>query len=165
MFLGMHSLADILAGLLLSSLLLPPILYLAMISDQFLVLSPLAPLLCLITSILALTLFPATSSHHWSPSATTSVDVLGCYQGVQLGQWCLFRLGIVNILQRPGSVEAPDLTTGLVLARILTGALVAVLVMLTVKPATRHLTKYAPNTRVKQNIIIASKVILYIIVS
>ena len=165
MFLGMHSLADILAGLLLSSALLPPILYLAMISDQFLVQSPLAPFLCLIASILALVLFPSTASHHWSPSATTSVDVLGCYQGVQLGQWCLFRLGIVNILHSSslGKAEAPHLTPGLVLARILTGALVAVVVMITVKSTTRYLTKYASNPRGKQNIIICSKVTLYFI--
>ena len=161
----MHSLADILAGLLLSSVLLPPILYLAMISDQFLVLDPLAPLLCLGTSILALALFPATAAHHWSPSATTSVDVLGCYQGVQLGHWCLARLAPAALSSQ---VQAPDLTTGLVLARILTGGLVAVLVMVTVKPGTRYLARYAPNWRVKQNIIICSKVrstVLLIIVS
>ena len=161
----MHSLADILAGLLLSSVLLPPILYLAMISDQFLVLDPLAPLLCLGTSILALALFPATASHHWSPSATTSVDVLGCYQGVQLGHWCLARLAPAALSSQ---VQAPDLTTGLVLARILSGGLVAVLVMVTVKPGTRYLARYAPNWRVKQNIIICSKVrstVLLIIVS
>ena len=155
MFLGMHSLADILAGLVLSSLLLPPVLYLASVSGQFLVLDPLAPLLCLAASLLALVLFPATASHHWSASATTTVDVLGSFQGVQLGQWCLARLAGASLTS---TVRTLHLRPGLVLARVLTGGLVAGIVMATVKPATRYLARYAPNSRAKQNIIISSKV-------
>ena len=162
MYLGMHSLADILAGLLLSALLMPSVLYLVSLSDKFLLISPLAPLTSLSASLLALVLFPSTPAHHWSPSATTAVDVLGCYQGVQLGQWCLFRLGLVQIIHHSSltiTITRPDLSAILlIIARLLTGGAVAVTVRTVVKPATRYLSRFAATSRTRQNLTIASKV-------
>ena len=162
MYLGMHSLADILAGLLLTTLLMPTLLHLVSLSDIFLLSSPLAPLLSLSASLLALLLFPSTPHHHWSPSATTAVDVLACYQGVQLGQWCLFRLGLVQITHHTSltiPITRPDLSSILlIVSRVLTGGAVAVAVQSIVKPATRYLCRFASNSRTRQNLIIASKV-------
>ena len=162
MYLGMHSLADILAGLLLTTLLMPTLLHLVTISDIFLLSSPLAPFLSLSASLLALLLFPRTPNHHWSPSARTAVDVLACYQGVQLGQWCLFRLGLVQIIHHTSltiPITRPDLSSILlIISRVLTGGAVAVAVQSIVKPATRYLSRFATISRTRQNLIIASKV-------
>ena len=162
MYLGMHSLADILAGLLLSALLMPGVLWLVNVSEEFLVVSPLAPVISLTASSLALVFFPSSPSHSWSASATTTVDVVACYQGVQLGQWSLFRLGLVQILHHSSlshSFSWPDLSTSLLaISRVVTGAAVAVTVRSLVKPAVSSLSRHATNRRAEQNIIIASKV-------
>ena len=162
MYLGMHSLADILAGLLLSALLMPGVLWLVNVSEEFLVVSPLAPVISLTASSLALVFFPSSPSHSWSASATTTVDVVACYQGVQLGQWSLFRLGLVHILHHSSlshSFSWPDLSTSLLaISRVVTGAAVAVTVRCLVKPAVSSLSRHATNRRAEQNIIIASKV-------
>ena len=134
----MHSLGDILAGLLLSVLLLPPVLYLVNLTDVFLVQSILAPPIVLLASILLIMAFPYPESDFWSPSAVTTVDVLGCYHGAHLGQWTLFSLGLVQMIQHEElstDVLMPDMRqTGLMLLRVMIGALTAGLVRMVTKP-------------------------------
>ena len=86
MYLGMHSLGDVLTGVLLSIVILPPVLTFVHLTDTHLVSDPWSPVTTMLLSITAIIIFPCRK---WSPSAATAVDVLGCYQGVILGQWCL----------------------------------------------------------------------------
>ena len=78
MYLGMHSLGDVVAGLILSGVLLPPTLAFVHVSDKFFLQHPLSPLLVLTITLTAIFIFPCPST--WSPSAVTAIDVLACYQ-------------------------------------------------------------------------------------
>ena len=157
MYLGMHSLGDILAGLLLSVLLLPPVLYLVNLTDVFLVQSPLAPPIILVLSILLIWAFPYPETDFWSPSAVTTVDVLGCYHGAHLGQWTLFSLGLVRMVHHQelsSDVLMPDMRqTSLMLVRVIIGGLTAGVVRTVMKPRLQKLAEnlYPSSPRKESN--------------
>jgi len=135
MYLGMHSLGDVVAGLILSGVLLPPTLAFVHVSDKFFLQHPLSPLLVLTITLTAIFIFPCPST--WSPSAVTAIDVLACYQGAHLGQWALYQLGIIQMQYRPyWSLEIQYPTTsdlGIMILRILVGGLISGLVHIIVK--------------------------------
>ena len=152
MYLGMHSLGDILAGLCLSVLLLPPVLYLVDVTDVFLVQSPAAPLTTLLLSLLLVWAFPYPETDFWSPSAVTTVDVLGCYHGAHLGQWTMFSLGLVKMIHHKElsiDIQMPNVTqTGLMLLRLILGGFIAGVVRTVIKPRLQQLAgKFAPSKR------------------
>lgn len=155
MYLGMHSLGDILAGLLISVLLLAPVLYLVNVTDVFLVQSPLAPPIVLVLSILLIWAFPYPESDFWSPSAVTTVDVLGCYHGAHLGQWTMFSLGLIKMIHHPElstDIMMPDMKqTGLMLVRVIIGGLTAAVVRMVVKPRLQKLAEnISPSSSKKE---------------
>ena len=156
MYLGMHSLGDILAGLLLSVLLLPPVFYLVNVTDVFLVQSPLAPPIVLVLSILLIWAFPYPEAYFWSPSAVTTVDVLGCYHGAHLGQWTLFSLGLVKMIHHQElstEVLMPDVNqTGLMLLRVMVGGLTAGVVRTLMKPRLQKLAEKLHPSSLKKEI-------------
>ena len=86
MYLGMHSLGDVVAGVVLTLLLLPPLITFVHLTDEFLTTDPRSPLTTLLITITSVIIFPRSPGQQWSASAATAVDVLGCYQGVILGQ-------------------------------------------------------------------------------
>merc|ERR1719187_890897 len=65
-YLGMHSVADILAGLAIDVLILPIILPLVHYADYFLLSSPLAPSITISLSVLAVWYYPG--SDRWTPA-------------------------------------------------------------------------------------------------
>jgi len=94
MYVGMHSLADIIGGLFSSCLVLPLVLPLVHFTDYFLLSSPLAPTLTVTLSVLAIWLYPG--SDKWTPARGETTIVLGCYLGAQLGNWLNFQCGIIQ---------------------------------------------------------------------
>jgi len=147
MYLGMHSLADILAGLVLSGLLLLWVVPLVHYGDSFLVCSPLAPAVTVPLSILAIWYYPG--SDRWTPARGDTTAALGCYLGVQLGVWLNYQLGFLHhpagsnqyLIQLPALTEA-----GLMLLRVIIGGLIAVLTRAVFKPLTYHAACYFLNT-------------------
>lgn len=162
MYLGMHSLGDVLTGVLLSIVILPPVLTFVHLTDTHLVSDPWSPVTTMLLSITAIIIFPCRK---WSPSAATAVDVLGCYQGVILGQWCLHSLGHISIIHHHSlslAIPAPD--TGditMMTLRIIIGGLIASLLRILMKPVTTKLATAVikPDPSVKYSTpIIISKV-------
>ena len=143
----MHSLADILAGLVLSALLLLWVLPLVHYGDSFLVCSPLAPAVTIPLSILAVWFYPG--SDRWTPARGDTTAALGCYLGVQLGQWLNFQLGFLqhSTSLHPYLIQAPTMSeAGLMLLRVLIGGLIAVLTRAVAKPLTYHTACYILDT-------------------
>ena len=138
MYLGMHSLGDVLAGLILSAVLLPPVLAFVHVSDQFLVSSPWSPLVVMAVTLTAIMIFPCPGV--WSPSAVTAIDVMSCYQGAHLGQWSLHQLGYLTTeYQTTLSLSIPSTTwSGLLvmLLRVVLGGLVAGIIRSVVKDSS-----------------------------
>lgn len=135
MYLGMHSLGDVVAGLILSGVLLPPTLAFVHVTDRVLLQNPYAPLLVMFVTLIAIIFFPCPAT--WSPSAVTALDVLACYQGAHLGQWALFQLGIIQMQYRPYwslEIQYPaPVDVGIMIVRILVGGLISGLVHIFVK--------------------------------
>ena len=140
MYLGMHSLGDVLAGVLLSAVILPPVVTFVHLTDTYLVTDPWSPVTTLLLSITAIIIFPCAQ---WSASAATAVDVLGCYQGVILGQWGLHCLGHVSIIHHHSlsmAIPAPDMGDILMMMlRVIIGGSIAGLFRILIKPVTIQL--------------------------
>ena len=147
MYLGMHSLADILAGLVLSALLLLWVVPLVDYADSFLMCSPLAPAITVPLSLLAVWFYPG--SDRWTPARGDTTAALGCYLGVHIGEWLNFQLGFLDqaatlspyLIQSPTIIEA-----SLMLLRVVIGGLIAVLTRAVLKPLTYHTACYLLNT-------------------
>jgi len=93
-YLGMHSLADIVVGLILATLLLFIVLPIVHYGDYFLLSSPLAPSVTVSLSVLAIWFYPG--SDKWTPARGDTTVVLGSYLGTHLGNWLNFQVGIIQ---------------------------------------------------------------------
>jgi len=92
-YLGMHSVADILAGLLISACFLPLFAPFADGVDNFLLTSKYAPLVTITLSILAVALYPGR--HRWTSAWGDTTLIIGAYLGQQLGYWLNYQLGLL----------------------------------------------------------------------
>jgi len=131
LYLGMHSLADIFVGLLISGSLLPILLPLGDKVDNFQLTSSYAPLISGGLSIVAVLLSP--KSDKWTPARGISTCCLGCYLGVNIGLWTNVQLGIIQLgADRP---EIYQWSYGLILIRSLIGGVIGVVTRSIVKPS------------------------------
>lgn len=137
LYLGMHSVADIVVGLGLSSFLLVGIVPLVDSADSYLLCSPLSPLITITSSLLAALLYP--TSDRWTPARGDTTAALGSYLGVHLGSWLNYQLGMISQASTlpPYTVAIPDTPDiCLMVLRVLVGGLVAWLTFSLAKPVT-----------------------------
>ena len=135
LYLGMHSIADILAGLLLSSLLLLWVIPFVHLADSFLVCSSFAPVVTVSLSILAIYYYPG--SDRWTPARGDTTATIGCYLGVHIGSWCNYQMGLLT--QDPNLpkylILFPSLNEAVFMfLRVFIGAIVALTIRAVVKP-------------------------------
>merc|ERR1712013_448848 len=95
MYMGMHTLADIVGGLLAASVLLFFLIPLVDSADEFLLSSPLAPSVTVLLSVLAIVFYPG--SDRWTPARGDTTVVLGSYLGSHLGNWLNFQYGLTIV--------------------------------------------------------------------
>lgn len=125
LYLGMHSVADLVVGIILALILFPPLVIFAEGVDEFLTVSPVAPLLSISCSLLMVWLYPG--SDRWTPARGETTAILGSYMGVHLGYWLLFQVGAIvfeESAEWPLAVHTPS---GLELAAICTRSAVSIL--------------------------------------
>lgn len=126
LYLGMHSVADILVGLILTPPLLLIILPLVDHFDRPLVTSPWAPILPLVFAALAIRHYPG--SDRWTPARGDTTASIGVTVGVQLAHQLSFHLNLM--CHRSGPAPFPILwpsstkTSLILLLRIVVGFLV-----------------------------------------
>lgn len=94
LYLGMHSVADVLGGILLAIILMVFLIPAMDVIDSFLLMSPLAPLLLFSVSVAVLVLHP--SSEFWTPTRGDTASILGIVTGVYLASWVQFEWGIIR---------------------------------------------------------------------
>ena len=133
----MHSVADVMAGLLLAAALLFPLIPLVEATDQFLLSSPLAPSVTLSLTLVAVWRYPGCD--RWTPARADTVVVLASYLGSQLGNWANWQLGLLAAAPWPAPTPHPILWPslrqyGLTLLRVLVGGAVSLVSRATVKP-------------------------------
>ncbi|KAG6445482.1 sphingosine-1-phosphate phosphatase 1 [Manduca sexta] len=96
-YLGMHSVLDIAAGLLLSSSLLLVLIPLVDALDGFLLTWQFAPLLVVTVSILVIVYYP--NADKWTPTRGDTTMIVSVCTGVLTGSWTNYQLG--NMVASP----------------------------------------------------------------
>lgn len=91
LYLGMHTVLDIIAGLILAMALMIPLVPLVDWTDMFLLTSRWSPLILLSLSICLLVFFPR--SNIWTPTRGDTAMVVSVCVGIHLGAWANYQLG------------------------------------------------------------------------
>lgn len=94
LYLGMHSILDILVGALLTSILLIPVLPTLNTLDHFFVRNWISPLILIPLIILLSIFYP--KSNDLSPSRADTITIISAFAGVYLGTWYNYHMGIMH---------------------------------------------------------------------
>lgn len=127
LYLGMHTVLDIIGGLILVSVLMLVALPLADIVDHFQLTNPYSPLVTLSILILLAVFYP--KSDRWTPARGDTAIMLGTGGGISIGSWMNYQFGIIRGtgLPPPFPIMWPDYSVvGLALLRASIGILCVV---------------------------------------
>jgi len=139
-YLGMHSVADILGGLALAVLLLPPLILVGHF-DSGLVTWFYSPLVSLGLVILATTLYP--SSGRWTPARGETTAMLGSYFGVQISFWLHYQVGLLTATDGLDDTQhAIELNISHTIVRTVLGGLIGGLAKTFSRPVWLRLSCY-----------------------
>jgi len=140
LYLGMHSVLDIMVGLTYVGLLLP--VYLAVVEplDRILLSSSWAPLLIISVPLLALINYPRLE--RWSTARGDTTMIVGTGVGVMLAYWLCNRYGLIStpLIPPPYDIAIPTLagiTTSFL--RFVLGTVILLLARFIVKTCTMQL--------------------------
>lgn len=128
-YLGMHSVLDVVCGLVLVSGLLVAMLPWVDTLDHLALTHPASPLITIILTIAMVVCYPATD--RWTPARGDTTVIVGVGCGSLLGSWVNYQLGVIRepSLPPPYTVLWPSLNmVGLSLLRTTLGMVVIVAV-------------------------------------
>ncbi|CAL4134619.1 unnamed protein product [Meganyctiphanes norvegica] len=134
LYLGMHSVMDIVCGLVLAVILMVIILPWMDILDRLALSHPASPLLCTILTVAMVVWYPTTD--RWTPARGDTTVIVGVGCGTLLGSWLNYQLGIIRepTLPPPYTVIWPTINmVGLSLLRTVVGLVLIVAVRATFK--------------------------------
>uniref|UniRef100_A0A2H8TT34 Sphingosine-1-phosphate phosphatase 2 n=1 Tax=Melanaphis sacchari TaxID=742174 RepID=A0A2H8TT34_9HEMI len=92
LYLGMHTVLDVIAGLILATILLIPFVPLADVLDRYLMSSNWTPLIFIIVSVRLILIYP--TSDQWTPTKGDTTLILASCAGLSTGGWLNIKLGI-----------------------------------------------------------------------
>ncbi|CAH1105179.1 unnamed protein product [Psylliodes chrysocephalus] len=101
LYLGMHTVLDVIAGVILSILIMFPMVPLVDAMDNYLLTSPSSPLLLIVSSLLILVYYP--NSGKWTPTRGDTAMIIGVTVGILVGSWTNYQSGIM----KPSELTAP----------------------------------------------------------
>ncbi|XP_023347970.1 sphingosine-1-phosphate phosphatase 1, partial [Eurytemora carolleeae] len=134
-YLGMHSIGDIIAGLALSATLLPLFAPLADAVDNYLLTSAYSPFVTTGLSILAIVLYPGRD--RWTPAWGDTTLIVGAHLGQHLGNWLNFQMGLLVAanIPAPYPILWPTWASfGLTIFRVVIGGVIGVATRAVFKP-------------------------------
>lgn len=129
MYLGMHSLLDVLCGLVLVTVLLILILPWVDVLDHLALTHPASPIISITLTIAMIVCYPATD--RWTPARGDTTVIVGVGCGSLLGSWVNYQMGIIRepSLPPPYTVIWPSFNMiGLSLLRTVLGLVIIVAV-------------------------------------
>ncbi|XP_050314573.1 sphingosine-1-phosphate phosphatase 1-like isoform X2 [Anthonomus grandis grandis] len=94
LYLGMHSVLDIIAGVVLAVTLMIPLVPLIDYIDEYLLVSPTTPFLLVTLSILMIFYYPSTGK--WTPTRGDTTMILSVSVGVISGAWLNYQTGLMT---------------------------------------------------------------------
>uniref|UniRef100_A0A1B6D3K7 Phosphatidic acid phosphatase type 2/haloperoxidase domain-containing protein n=1 Tax=Clastoptera arizonana TaxID=38151 RepID=A0A1B6D3K7_9HEMI len=98
-YLGMHSILDIVAGLILALVLMIIIVPIVDILDLTLLTSRWSPIILIVISITMIALHPC--GIHWTPTRGDSTVILSVCVGIYIGAWINYQLGYMSFVSYP----------------------------------------------------------------
>ncbi|KAL3269846.1 hypothetical protein HHI36_008904 [Cryptolaemus montrouzieri] len=101
LYLGMHTVLDVLVGLLLTVLLMVPLVPIVDHLDHYLMTNPTSPLLLTVSSILVIVYYP--NSGKWTPTRGDTTMVISVCVGILTGSWLNYQTGELT----PSELTAP----------------------------------------------------------
>ncbi|XP_022900250.1 sphingosine-1-phosphate phosphatase 2-like [Onthophagus taurus] len=122
LYLGMHTVLDIIAGLLLAGIMMIPLVPIVNRLDNYFLTHPTGPLLCLVLSVLIIIYYP--NSGKWTPTRGDTTMILSVSVGVQSGAWFNYQTGIMTAaeLSPPYAIMWPSYTMlGCIILRTILG--------------------------------------------
>ncbi|KAK4292815.1 hypothetical protein Pmani_034442 [Petrolisthes manimaculis] len=129
LYLGMHSVLDVLCGLLLVSILLCVLLPWVDVLDHLTLTHPASPALSITLTLAMVVCYPATD--RWTPARGDTTVIVGVGCGSLLGSWLNYQTGVIRepSLPPPYTIIWPSLNmVGLTLLRTILGLVVIVAV-------------------------------------
>ncbi|CAO1332999.1 unnamed protein product [Diamesa serratosioi] len=128
-YLGMHSVLDILVGLILTASLMVILVPVIDFLDGFLQKNMLAPIFIILVPIMLIVFYPKTEK--WTPTRGDTATIVSVFVGVQLGAWLNYQLGNMQLDPLHGhssQIVWPTLPIfGLIVARTIIGLCVVAL--------------------------------------
>ncbi|KAJ9590722.1 hypothetical protein L9F63_016238 [Diploptera punctata] len=94
LYLGMHSVLDIIVGIVLALVLMVPFVPLVDTLDHYLLTSHWSPLILLTVGICMVAFYP--SSDRWTPTRGDTTMVVSVCIGVHIGAWTNYQLGVMS---------------------------------------------------------------------
>lgn len=95
-YLGMHSVLDLIMGFTLSAILLTVTLPCTDAIEEFLTKSLSAPLILLFFVIILIIYFPIPSTRIWTPTKGDTTSIAAVFVGIELGSWLNYQCGYVK---------------------------------------------------------------------
>ncbi|XP_030753286.1 sphingosine-1-phosphate phosphatase 2-like [Sitophilus oryzae] len=99
LYLGMHTVLDILAGLLLAVVLMVPLVPAVDYFDNYILTNPTSPVLLLTLSILMIIYYP--NSGKWTPTRGDTTMIISVCVGVLTGAWLNYQSGFMTTSDLP----------------------------------------------------------------
>ncbi|XP_066906115.1 sphingosine-1-phosphate phosphatase 2 [Halyomorpha halys] len=95
LYLGMHTVADVMAGIILALVLLVPLVPLVDQMDMFLLTSRWSPVILLTLSICVIMFHPKDKI--WTPTRGDTAMIVSVCVGIHIGAWTNFQLGQMSV--------------------------------------------------------------------
>ncbi|KAG5890598.1 hypothetical protein JTB14_005115 [Gonioctena quinquepunctata] len=149
LYLGMHTVLDIIVGLALAVFIMCALVPWVDYLDNYLLTSPTAPLLLLVSSILMIVYYP--NSGKWTPTRGDTTMILSVCVGLHIGAWLNYQMGSMTPteLVAPYVIMWPSYTMlGCMLLRTIIGF---IFVLLT-KKACKKIAWHSLCTLLKEDV-------------
>ncbi|KAK9886069.1 hypothetical protein WA026_014853 [Henosepilachna vigintioctopunctata] len=91
LYLGMHTVLDVIVGLLLTVVLMIPLVPVVDHLDHYLMTNPTSPLILLVSSIVIIVYYP--NSGKWTPTRGDTTMVISVCVGILIGSWLNYQTG------------------------------------------------------------------------
>ncbi|KAJ6634824.1 Glucose-6-phosphate 1-dehydrogenase [Pseudolycoriella hygida] len=103
LYLGMHSVLDIVAGIILTILLMVPLIPTVDYLDHIILSHKLSPLIVLAVSILLIVFYPSPGK--WTPTRGDTTMTVSVTAGIQIGAWLNYQLNLLAAPTTPPPYE------------------------------------------------------------
>lgn len=140
-YLGMHSLADIVAGILLGVVLLVVLVPLTDAVDSFLLTHPASPGILMTTAVTLMLMYPGSK---YSSAKEDTAIIMGSTFGLMFGSWMCYQMGSIRgpPLEPPYAIIWPSLEMwGLSLLRTVIGLVTVIATRAVMKPVSSRIMR------------------------